>query len=850
MIFSHSDLQELLSQWPYRRPPDEPATDGVSDRIRQILCDSSATKLLKEDLQPLIRQHLLVEADRSEREAKLRVPSVPPWPDVSEWRQHGVIPMKAGESHFILTAEPWHPTWLASGERGAFSNAFSTKPVRVDGSCAADPFLADATGYERYSCPGQREAVRACFLMKPGHTLIVNLPTGSGKSLVGQAPALVHQDAGNLTLFVVPTVALALDQARQMSQYFSRSARGARHWPLAWYGGMPPEERTEIRRRIADGTQRILFTSPEALITSLSRSVFDAAAAGMLNYLVIDEAHLVAQWGDDFRPAFQALAGLRTALLEHSKHRRMRTLLLSATFTEETIDTLAGLFGPAERVHMVSAVHLRPEPQYWFYRATSALEKQEYIFEALRHAPRPFILYVTKREDARAWYRRLKAAGLTRTACFHGETVDQERKSILAQWTKNELDGIVATSAFGVGIDKSDVRTIIHATIPETLDRFYQEVGRGGRDGRPSVSLVVHDRSDFAIAQNLATPKLISDELGINRWKALYDSRKETGKDGLFEIRLDEIPKHAHSGNDYNIGWNMRTLLLMARAGLLELDIRANEDVGADIAEYSPSSPLAAMARVRLRVLNDGHRLPTTWEAAIGASRDASRHAAQSNFRLMREVLFEGREVGHTLATLYRSSSSRWPLEVTEVCGGCPADSFDSQQTMAYRVPQAVALQEIETPDMSAWNEKIPWVDPRFALVFFDNASPHYAGNIVKLLSWLVSKCGMQEIAMASKSKLATMPDVRMLYRRSTRGILLHRDLSQHLEEPYSPLARISILEHNEPRALEDLRALQRPYHIILVPITTRDLDNPDRLLADTVTYGVELEKLMAVLSA
>lgn len=848
MSFSHSGLQELLTQWPHSRPPDEPASDGLSERIRQILCNSSTTRLAKEDLQPLIRQHLLLEEDRQHREVKLRVPSLPPWPNATEWRRHGVVPMKAGESHFILTAEPWHPNWLASGDRGAFSSAFSHQQVRIEGNCAADPFLADATGHDRYSCPGQREAVRACFLMKPGHTLIVNLPTGSGKSLVGQAPALVHKDSGNLTLFVVPTVALALDQARQMSQYFSRSAPGARRLPLAWYGGMPPEDRAEIRRRMADGTQRILFTSPEALITSLSRSVFDAAAAGMLSYLVIDEAHLVAQWGDDFRPAFQALAGLRKALLDHSQHRELRTLLLSATFTEDTIATLAGLFGPAERVHMVSAVHLRPEPQYWFYRATSPLEKQEYICEALRHAPRPFILYVTKREDARAWYARLKTIGLARTACFHGETVDQERQSILAQWAKNELDGVVATSAFGVGIDKSDVRTIIHATIPETLDRFYQEVGRGGRDGRPSVSLLVHDKSDFAVAQNLAKPKIISDGLGINRWKALYGSRKDTGIDGLFEIHLDEIPKHAQGGSDYNIGWNMRTLLLMARAGLVELDISANEDTGTDIAEFSPSSPLAAMTRVRLRILNDGHQLSATWEATIGASREASLHAAEHNFFLMRELLFRGREVGQTLATLYRNTSSRWPVEVTEVCGGCPADSFGSKQAMTYRVPYAVAIKEIETPDMSAWTERIPWVDPQFALVFFDSTAPDYTGNIVKLLGWLVNVCGVQELAMASDSKLAGMPSVRTLYRRSPQGILLHRDLSQYLEEPYSPLARVSILERNEPQTLEDLRALQRPYHILFVPITMHDSDNPDRLLIDTVTYGIALDKLIAVL--
>ena len=851
MSFSHQDLQELLAQWPHTRAPAEPVPDGLSERIRQILYVASAEALSKCDLQPLIRQHLLREANRTGRSAKLRVPSSPPWPDADDWAQHGVTALRVNESSLILTPEAWHPQWLASGEKGTFADAFSDQIVRVDGRCPADPFLADATGYEHYFCPGQREAVRAAFLMNPGHTLIVNLPTGSGKSLVGQAPALVHKEAGNLTLFVVPTVALALDQARQMTQYFLRSTPGSRCWPLAWYGGMPASERSEIRNRMADGTQRILFTSPEALITSLLRSVFATSEAGMLRYLVIDEAHLVVQWGDDFRPAFQALAGLRNALLRHSAFPLLRTLLLSATFTPDTVDTLASLFGPPDRVHMISAVHLRPEPQYWFYRASSSSEKEDCILEALRHAPRPFILYLTKRTDAIRWQIRLKERlGLTRTVCFHGDTPDQERSSILQQWDKNELDGVVATSAFGVGIDKADVRTIIHATIPETLDRFYQEVGRGGRDGRVSLSLLIHDQSEWSIAKRLGKPTIISNQLGINRWKALYGSRRGPDLDGLFEVDIDAVAEHSRGGNEYNVDWNMRTLLLMVRAGLLTLDVRANDDPVAEIREFSPSSALSAMSRARIRILNDGHRLQTTWEQAVGASRAATRQSAESNLELMEHLLLQHAEVGSTLAALYRSPSSRWPVDVTEVCGGCPADRFSPERPHTYRVPLAVALGDVERSDMDAWRTLLPWLDPRFALVFYEDMLPDRMARILKLLIWLVSACGLQEVATEFGSQFTRRPEVRTLYRRSRRGILLHRDLSQGIEEPYSPLSRVSILEAKDPRALEDVQMLQRPYHIVILPVSTPDLDNPQRLLADTVTCGIRLEALISVLTA
>jgi ATP-dependent DNA helicase RecQ len=216
MTFGHHDLQDLLLHWPQQPQQSGALADGIFERIRQILSGCAPTALAKADLIPLIRQHLLRESNRIARPINLRVSSLPPWPDADEWQAHGVSTMELDRDQLHLTAMPWHPTWLSSGDDGAFAAAFTDRQVRPDCSCPADPFVADATGYPNYSCPGQREAVRAAFLMKPGHTLVVNLPTGSGKSLVGQAPALVFKETGHLTLFVVPTVALALDQERQM----------------------------------------------------------------------------------------------------------------------------------------------------------------------------------------------------------------------------------------------------------------------------------------------------------------------------------------------------------------------------------------------------------------------------------------------------------------------------------------------------------------------------------------------------------------------------------------------------------------------------------------------------------
>lgn len=840
MAFGFNELQTCLAEWPTPFPDFVANDDPLINRIRQILVRSSyGETLAKADLQPLVRHLLMRESTNSGHHKQLRVPVAPDWPTASEWKQHGLSALTAGDNAYLLSAEDWHPDWLDSSDKDVFVNAFSDQTVREDGRCPADPFIEYATGFKDYSSQGQREAVRASFLMPPGETLIVNLPTGSGKSLVGHAPTLVHKQEGNLTLFVVPTIALAIDQAKQIEPHLQRTATNNQRWPLAWYGGLSTSERSDIRHRMLNGTQRILFTSPEALTTSLLRTVFEVAQNGMLRYLVIDEAHLVTQWGDEFRPAFQMLAGLRNSLLRRSGNQSFRTLLLSATFTPETIDTLANLFGPPERVQMVSAVHLRPEPQYWWSKARNIDEKKSRILEALRYAPRPFILYLTTREDARYWHNTLKALGYQRVRLFDGQTPDEERQAIIDAWRADHIDAVVATSAFGVGIDKQDIRTIIHASIPETVDRFYQEVGRGGRDGKPSISLLVYDDSDWSIPKKMATPTIISNELGFERWRALYDSRQDDRGDGCFTVNLDAIRSGLKGSNDENVRWNMRTLLLMSRAGFLNLEL---EPTTLSDIEGKKNS----LSIVRIRRLRDDHLLMDAWENAISESREKTLASGRRNINLMCKMLIDRREVSEILAELYSNRSQQWPVDVTRICGGCPSDRRDEFRENHYHVPTATPIHRVSPINLSLWHEMFPNLDPRYVNVFYD---PHGQKiQVLHLLHWLVAKCDVQEICTASESWITNLPEGRQLYKKTPSGVLIHRYHQELEDEPYTTsLNRVTIFDSLVTvDQIQMVQLVHRSLHVVLYPIQTVDPGHPTRRLMDTHINRASLEQFDA----
>lgn len=845
--FSIAEMQRAVGSAQAPCFPAAPVSDGLVERIRQILLPSEHSRSVNNarELAPLLRHYLHREKSRIGQDVQLKVPRTDRWPDLLTWRRHGVHAFPFDADWFLISPLPWSPDWLDGAVSGVFAAAYGNGSVRAKEHCPADPFFSAATGHGEYSCPGQREAVRAALLMPAGETLLVNLPTGSGKSLVGHIPSLVHDHDGAITIFIVPTVALAIDQERQMLEYFARQS--PQTWPLAWHGGSSAEVRAEIRERLRNGTQRILFTSPEAITTTLLHTVFATCRAGMLRYLVIDEAHLVTQWGDEFRPAFQALAGLRNGLLRVAPGKRFRTLLLSATFTPETVETLATLFGPPSKFQAVSAVHLRPEPQYWFSRAENGEEKVQRVLETLRHAPRPFVLYVTTRADAHFWLQMLRQEiGTDRIACFEGGTPDVDRQRIIYDWIHNRLDGVVATSAFGVGIDKPDVRTIVHATIPETLDRYYQEVGRGGRDGQPSASIVIYDDEDWSLPERLATPAIISNELGLNRWSALYRSRRHDEGDDLFPVDLGSVPSQLHGGSQYNVDWNMRTLLLMCRAGLIELDIQ-DADSSIDESDAVAMTSMEVMASVRIRILDHGHLLPSVWEQRINPARQRTFQSTKRNLRLLRELLIQRREVSQVLADLYRTTHSLWPVDVTRTCGGCPSDRNDVAGR-GYHVPTAAPIARAIQPDLARWRQSFPWLDPTPVYIFFDptTSADTLRRSVLKVVGWLVAECNVLEVTLDKHCDVFNGTEWAELYKRSPEGFVIHRVLGGPSYEPYTPLARITVLGPNVGSdALLDAAYIRRPFHAIILPIDSADPHNKGRQFVHTASNAIGMNEIL-----
>lgn len=657
----------------------------------------SSKKTMPLDWALLVRQLLRREDERqwgtrspSEIVRAFESPTLPPvaaltvptegrgWPDVRTWNQVGVHAVQADKG-VRLQAHVWQPSWLDGCPARA---AEAELPRRAFATTAGEPVLK-LCGYPSYSNSGQREAIRAVLTTPPGATLLVNLPTGAGKSLCGHLPALTSLPrAGetSLSIIVVPTTALCIDQEQVLRPRLGQSC--------AYYTGRPREELESIRSRIARGEQRAVVTSPEALLASLRPVIYAAARKGCLKWLVIDEAHIVSSWGDEFRPAFQMLPGMRRDLLREAGRcgrPPFNTLLLSATVTASVLKTLHDLFGDPGPFSQLSAVQLRPEPSYWMSKCDSLSTKWDRVEESLLHLPRPIILYTTTRKDAGEWLERLTRLGFARVRMVTGETDDTEREKIIRAWRSAEIDVIVATSAFGLGMDQADVRSVVHATIPESIDRFYQEVGRGGRDGLASISLLVYTQTDIKIARKLGEDKLITIQKGLARWQAMFHSRKELDYERL-QVPIDAAPQVGMSSRQ-NEQWNVRTLALMARAGMLRVDAVPPPDLPphdasgditpVDLDKYECAWREDSKRRV-VTPLIGGHLDLDLWAQRIEPWRLAEYEATRRDFQTMTRSLKQTRCLAEVLAEVYAIGrhTSAPPAGVAETpvalaCGGC-----------------------------------------------------------------------------------------------------------------------------------------------------------------------------------
>ena len=663
-------------------PPEERRfAEPPLRRVVRALASGGASVL---DRAVLVRHALrYAAAHDAGRPLSLVVPDAPDWPDAARWQQVGVAARRE-ERGLRVQALPWRPAWLADVPAdGVDGEVAGATPRRTLEPVAGDPFLRRYGSRSTYQSPGQRAAVRAALTMPPGETLLICLPTGEGKSYVFQLIAALgfgdDSEGEGVTVVVTPTVALALDQ--------ERAAREIGHLgePRAYVGG---EQHAPTNRALAEairrGTQPLCFASPEALCGALRAPLLEAARAGYVRALALDEAHLVESWGANFRPEFQQLAGLRRELLaaaRYAGHPQPRTLLLSATFTPGAVETLRLLFatdpdGRPARFAVVAAARLRPEIAYWVAPEATGAEQRARVTEALLHLPRPAVLYVTEPWVARRWLADLRRLGFRRVASLTGETDSGERQRVVDAWRADDIDLVVGTSAFGLGIDKPDVRAIVHACVPESLDRLYQEAGRGGRDGNASLALLVATERDRGIARSMSQRRMITTEKGVRRWRAMFNAaaRRTLGSDH-FVVPLDEPPgrdeQYIDMRSEQSTDWNVRTLNLMAAGGLVALLAPGTET--AEGAADGPRRPTQSVRLLDLRHLDE-----RVWQECVEPVRARIAAADADAWAGMERYLGADTCVADRRAPLYTVHAPDAPdgpplIQVGRACGGCPA---------------------------------------------------------------------------------------------------------------------------------------------------------------------------------
>jgi ATP-dependent DNA helicase RecQ len=330
--------------------------------------------------------------------------------------------------------------------------------------------------------PGQRRAVRAALA---GRSALVVLPTGGGKSLCYQIPALVLD---GLTVVVSPLISLMFDQV------VAARARGIAAASLT--SAQSSAERARVMDDAAAGRLRLLYIAPERLANGAMIGALRRIGVALL---AVDEAHCVSEWGHDFRPAYRQIGLVRRAL------GMPPTLALTATATPAVRDDVAASLRLGDDVERIVGSFDRPNLRLAATRVPDDDARRRRLLSLLRPYRGPSLVYVPTRSAAERWTRSLWNAGV-QALPYHAGLEHSVRRQVQEDFLADGVECVVATCAFGMGIDKASVRTVVHLGLSTSLEAYYQEAGRAGRDGRPARCEVLWTLGDLRL-QRLIVPE-------------------------------------------------------------------------------------------------------------------------------------------------------------------------------------------------------------------------------------------------------------------------------------------------------------------------------------------------------
>ena len=392
------------------------------------------------------------------------------------------------------------------------------------------------------------------------------MPTGGGKSLTFQVPAMALE---GVCIVVTPLIALMKDQVQHLRQRGILAA--------AVYSGMQRDDILRVLENCILGRTKFLYVSPERL----SSELFISKLRHMrVSFITVDEAHCISQWGYDFRPSYLEIANIR-ALLPN-----VPVLALTATATPQVVEDIceklsqqpaansqqpkAGKTGSHNVEHGFAVFRMSFERKNLTYRVKNCADKLQELIHTFTHTSGSAIVYVRSRRRAKEIAQELTNAGLSATFYHAGlehEVKDQRQRD----WQQDRTRIIVATNAFGMGIDKPDVRLVMHYDCPDSIEAYFQEAGRAGRDGKPAQAIILYNNSDNAkLAKRIEDTFPPKDEIRQVYEHLAYFFQLATG-DGfgltrefnidVFCQRFHHFPVRVHSA-----------LQILQRAGYLEYD--------------------------------------------------------------------------------------------------------------------------------------------------------------------------------------------------------------------------------------------------------------------------------------